>query len=178
MTRQCGDCQACCRILPLRELDKPANTKCEYQRFGKGCVRYARRPVPCVLWSCAWLTGEDTADLRRPDRSHYVIDIVPDFATVANEGVEPARIEVVQIWIDPAYPDAHRDPALRDYLERRAAERKIGLIRYGSNKAMALIAPSISGTGQWVEKHSDCVERQHTAAEIQAALAAQQESVA
>ena len=62
---------------------------------------------------------------------------MPDFVTLGEPGRE-TPIEVVQIWVDPNYPDAHRDPALRAYVERRGLEGKIALIRYGNADAWAL----------------------------------------
>ncbi len=83
--RKCGDCSLCCKLLPMPELAKPANKRCKHQRYGKGCAIYARRPDSCRTWSCRWLLGEGTDDLPRPDRSHYVIDPMPDFVRMVNK---------------------------------------------------------------------------------------------
>jgi len=32
MNRTCGGCTLCCKLLPVRELKKPANTRCQHQR--------------------------------------------------------------------------------------------------------------------------------------------------
>lgn len=172
MNRQCGDCTLCCKLLPVRELKKLAGARCAHQRHGKGCAIYGRHPPSCALWSCVWLSGRDAADLRRPDRSHYVIDIMPDFITAVPQGQTPIRLPVIQVWIDPNFPDAHRDPALRAYIEKRC-EQEGGLaaiIRYDSAKAFVLFPPAISSDGQWHEEHSGQLVEAHTAAEIAAAL--------
>lgn len=147
--------------------------RCEHQRFRKGCAIYASRPHSCALWNCRWLVEDDTADLRRPDWSGYVIDIVPDFITIQDDKTGAKHIvQIVQIWIDPRRPLAHRDPALRAYLERRAAEGIAALVRFDSKDAMVLIAPALSNTGEWIEHTSTQSEgRDHSAAEIVAALA-------
>jgi hypothetical protein len=81
----------------------------------------------CRLWSCRWLVEDDTADLRRPDRSHYVIDMMPDFVPCGTtRAATLSTFNACKFWGDPPYPDAHRDPALRGDLERRADERIIG----------------------------------------------------
>src|SRR5580765_5282061 len=100
--RACGDCQLCCKLLPMPELDKPANTRCQHQKFKTGCAIYTRRPRGCMYWSCRWLLGVDTADVPRPDRAHYVIDPTPDFIRMIDNttGELQANIEVVQVWID------------------------------------------------------------------------------
>lgn len=69
--------------------------------------------------------------MSRPDRTHYVIDVMPDFITlVYDETGALTNVEVVQIWVDPSYPDAHRDPALRAYIERRGEEGIAAIVRY------------------------------------------------
>lgn len=167
--RQCGDCQLCCKLLPVRSIGKLAGERCKHQRHSKGCSVYAnlaRVSPECRLWSCRWLVEDDTADLRRPDRSHYVIDLMPEFITLQDENGALEQIQVVQIWVDPRYPDAHRDPALRDYLERRAGERIIGLVRWGSEEGMALFPPSLSSPPIWHEKRSNAVTATHTPEEL------------
>src|SRR5215467_12304608 len=127
MTRQCGECQLCCKLLPmkagqdritsktaevlmesglakpaefdgmLRDFDKPAGARCPHQRHHKGCGVYARRPFSCRVWNCRWLAGDDAADLSRPDRVHYVIDIMPDVIRVSQEGEPPIDVPAIQV---------------------------------------------------------------------------------
>jgi hypothetical protein len=136
----------------LPEFDKPAGKPCPHQSHHRGCKVYSRRPFGCRYWNCRWLVNDDTADLRRPDRSHYLIDLVPDFVTAEpHDGSEPTNIEVVQIWVDPKHRDAWRDPALLAYLERRGQEGKAALIRFSSTEALTVFPPSMSGDGKWHE---------------------------
>jgi hypothetical protein len=130
----------------IRDFDKPAGKRCKHQRHGKGCAVYEYRPMGCRIWSCRWLVGDDTADLRRPDRAHYVIDMMPDFVSIDDD-----RVQVVQIWIDPDYPDAHRDPALREYIERRGRDGILALVRFSPRIGMLLIPPNMASDGQWHE---------------------------
>jgi hypothetical protein len=156
--RQCGDCQLCCRLLPVRELEKPANTRCRHQSFAKGCGVYRKPGMPpsCALWNCRWLVNNDTADMRRPDRTHYVIDIMPDYIKlVPAAGGEPITIAVVQIWCDTKFPDAHRDPELRAYLARRGEEGIAGLVRYSSSAAFTIFPPAMADDGQWHEQSGE-----------------------
>jgi hypothetical protein len=177
MNRQCGDCQLCCKLLPMKngttfdhpesralfghpetipEFFKPAGERCPHQRHHKGCNVYAKRPLGCRIWNCRWLVNDDTAAMRRPDRSHYVIDLIPDFVRIdQQDGSEPVPVQVVQVWIDPDYPDAHRDPALRAYLAR-LGERDgiIALIRVNATEAFTLWPPAMCPDGQFNELHS------------------------
>lgn len=175
--RKCGRCSLCCKLLPMPELKKPANTPCRYQRFGKGCTVYARRPLSCQTWSCRWLLGVDTGDMPRPDHCHYVIDPIPDFVRMVNQetGELQVNVEVVQVWLDPGFPDAHRDPALRRYLLRRGDENVAALIRLNGQDAFALFPPQMA-QGEWREVHAkNAPEGQHSLADF---FAAQQENKA
>ena len=116
--RRCGGCTLCCKLLPVEEIGKHAGERCRHQRWGKGCAVYRRGlPVSCSLWSCAWLADAGAAGLPRPDRAHYVVDIVADTVRVVpHDGTPPTLLSVIQVWLDPAFPEAHRDPALRAYI--------------------------------------------------------------
>jgi hypothetical protein len=173
-TRQCGECTLCCKLLPVRSLNKGAGERCKHQSHARGCKVYARLASvspECRLWSCRWLVNDDAGDLRRPDRSHYVVDIMPDFVSLRDDATgELQHIQVVQIWVDPKFPDAHRDPALRAYLERRAEENIIGLVRWDDELGMAIFPPALSADGQWHEKRSGVRTKGHSPAELVAAL--------
>lgn len=151
------------------EFDKPAGVPCPHQSH-KGCKVYARRPFGCRVWNCRWLTGDDTADLRRPDRSRYVIDIMPDFITMEH-GNGATNIQVVQVWVDPKTPNAWRnDPALLAYLDRRGKDGIAALIRFNGSDAIAVFPPSMSDDGQWREQTGRSTG-QHRGTELFAGLA-------
>jgi hypothetical protein len=156
MTRKCNECTLCCKLVPVKELEKPANTRCQYQRQIKGCTIYhdLKMPISCSLWNCRWLVNDDTNDLARPDRAHYVIDIMPD-SIIAQDQDRIIQVQTVQIWCDPNWPDAHRDPKLREYLLRRGEEGIVGQIRYGSEYAIILIPPNMNMEKKWIEKPGD-----------------------
>jgi hypothetical protein len=151
MTRKCGDCTLCCRLVPVAELHKKGGERCVHQRFN-GCAIYASRPVSCRAWSCRWLVDEECAELRRPDRSHYVVDIMPDYVTCEQDGNEFV-VPVVQIWCDPKYPNAHRDPMLRAYLHKLWKEKgMIALVRFSDDTGLSLLPLA---NGSFIEKTSD-----------------------
>src|SRR5262249_15036772 len=103
--------------------------------------------------------ADSAGKTSRPDRAHYVIDIVPDvIRAVPDNGDPPYDVEVVQVWVDPDYPDAHRDPALRAFLEH---EKTAAIVRYDSRRAFTLIPPSRSNDGKWIELESTITERAH-----------------
>lgn len=164
--RRCNECTLCCKLLPVPQLQKPANTRCAFQRAGKGCTLHQspRYPSHCSIWACAWLSG---ADLPRPDRAHYVVDPLIDFIELEHPAAGRVRIDVVQVWVDPRHPDAHRDPALRAYLAAAALKfNRAALVRYDATRGITLFAPSMTNTGDWIEGASTSLGRDHTPAEI------------
>ena len=75
----------------------------------------------------------------------------------------------VQVWVDPARREAHRDPALRRYLQRVSDEHgAVAIIRWSSSEGFVLVPPNRSDTGDWLELSGNMI----TAAAIQAKLAA------
>lgn len=152
--RACGGCTECCLVMPISELKKPAGTACVHQRCGKGCSIYPSRPMSCRAWSCLWLRGAPL--LRRPDRGHYVVDMIPDFVTFdPNDGSEPTRIPVLQVWLHPNHPEAHRDEGLRAFLEAR---KQIALIRLSATDGFLLLPPAVCSDGKWHEYRSENAE--------------------
>lgn len=172
--RKCGDCQLCCRLLAVKAIDKKAGERCRHQKFHKGCAVYRKPGMPpeCAIWNCRWLTSDDTANLRRPDNAHYVIDIMPDFVTARdNDTGKTFDIQVVQVWVDPSYPFAHRDPALRAYLNRRGKDGIAAIIRYDGSRGFTLFPPSMTGE-DWITIEGQSTGRDHTPREIHEALGA------
>lgn len=153
--RQCGDCQLCCTLLPVVEINKPASKRCQHQRFGKGCNIYPDRPPACKLWSCMWIL--DTDLIGRPDRVHYVVDPMIDMVAGSNHVGEVVHAQATQVWCDPKHPNAHRDPALRAYLLTLPTQG-LAIIRYSSKEGFLLVPPERSHTGDWYEKESHYVE--------------------
>jgi hypothetical protein len=173
MRRQCGDCQLCCKLLPVRSIHKKAGERCRHQKFGKGCAVYHKPGMPfeCAVWNCRWLVNDDTADLPRPDRAHYVIDLMPDYVThINNETGERQAIQVVQIWVDPKHPEARHDPALRRYMFRRAQEGIAAIIRFSDRIAVAIFAPPFDAGGKWHEITRGIQETTHAFTDIVQAL--------
>ena len=165
MTRKCGACQVCCKLLPVRELSKPANTRCKHQRHGKGCMIYGKAPMSCALWNCRWLVN-DAGETSRPDHAGYAIDIMPDFLTLDQEDGQ-TNVPAIQIWADPARPLAYRDPALYAYLASQWEERQaLGLVRFDSKAALVLIPPAWSGAKHWIEQGGVPAGREHSFREV------------
>ena len=95
----CNGCTVCCKVMKIRELDKPANTWCADCKIGVGCGIYETRPESCRVYECIWLQTQSLdkpiAAALRPDRSRVVIG-------TTNGG------EDVVLYVTPERPDAWR----------------------------------------------------------------------
>lgn len=72
--RECGECTACCEVMIVPELQKPANNKCVYAN--NGCSMYEHRPPTCRDWNCLWVQGR-FGNKERPDKTKFVSWIMP-----------------------------------------------------------------------------------------------------
>lgn len=145
--RACGTCNLCCKLVPVDALEKPANTWCQHAVKKAGCGIYADRPIGCRNWSCMWLGDpRATAALARPDHAKYVVD---EGADVIKLNGEP--LGVMQVWVDPGYPNAWRsDEALKALMLKMARAAKLGtIVRHGNDGAFVVLPPPVSPSGEW-----------------------------
>jgi Fe-S-cluster containining protein len=167
--RVCGSCQVCCKLVPVSSIHKPAGVRCRHSKHGKGCSIYADRPYACRVWFCSWLADPETTGLPRPDRAHYVIDPTPDYITLRFDNEpEPRTVPVLQVWVDPAFPEAHRTPGLRAYMFRYAEKfRAATIVRFSNTSAITFFPPPISSDGLWHEvSNGVIIARSHDEREI------------
>ena len=153
ISRQCGDCQLCCRLLPVPPLNKKGGQRCEHQKFGTGCAVYNSPAMPsaCRVWYCRWIVNDEVT-MPRPDRAHYVIDMLPDEMALTNDEGQRVVYAAIQIWVDPAYwVRVMNDKALFKWIEHKADKHGTpAMLRRKPGHAVGVIAPSISPTGKWV----------------------------
>jgi len=163
MERKCGDCSLCCKLVPVKSIGKPGYTRCRFQRH-KGCLIHdtPNYPGDCAVWACRWLLNA-AGETSRPDRTHIVIDIMPDYVTVILPNGEPQQIEAVQCWVDPKYPEAHEDKDFRDFVETLAMDGVLCLLRYPDGVAKMLFAPSMMPDNKFYLREDGMTkEEQHT----------------
>jgi hypothetical protein len=159
MTRECGDCQLCCRLLPVVSLDKIANQKCEFQKFHKGCTVYntKRMPIECRVWQCRWIVSQLPDNIARPDRVHYVVDVMPDNIVIQDHEAGKSHImECIVVWCDPKHPLAYRNPELYDWV---AAQNKVLMVRMNSRDSIIVFPPALNSTHEWAEVTTEAHER-------------------
>lgn len=97
---RCGSCSMCCKLMGIKELNKPAGEWCQHVCKGKGCSIYEDRPLSCVEYKCLWLMSQDEEFKwpieARPDKSKVVLSL----------NTQENGSETVVAHVDPNHPDA------------------------------------------------------------------------
>lgn len=81
--RTCGECQACCEVLGVKELEKPHLTPCKHQ-CPTGCAIYSLRPKTCQIYECLWLSGNLKDEDVRPDLIGIIFDAPSEVSRIEN----------------------------------------------------------------------------------------------
>jgi hypothetical protein len=93
-----------------------------------------------------------------------VIDIVPDHVDLEDQdtGYE-RRVDVITVWVDPAYRDAYRAPELRAFMQKMALEYHLAtIVRWSSTEAVTIFPPPFDKDGgEWHEMRGRMVHRDH-----------------
>ena len=92
-SRTCGDCSLCCKIMGVKQIDKPRNVWCRHCDVGVGCRIYEERPQTCRDYDCRYLIDPRLPEAWRPTTAKMVVN------------KDPTR---VVIQVDPHRPDAWR----------------------------------------------------------------------
>ena len=113
---ECGECTACCTLLAVAELNKPARWTCDHAGC-QGCRVYDDRPMSCRAFNCLWLRGGLPSDPGlRPDKLGLMFDAFYSLAT------ERERCVAFELW-----NGACDEPRAAELLNRMAREREIDL---------------------------------------------------
>jgi len=97
--RSCGTCTLCCKLFPVRELDKAAGRWCPHVVQGRGCAIHPRRPTVCRQFFCQWLLNPDLGPEWKPENAKFVLSIYPGSNSLAVT-VDPTA---AQAWTKEPY---------------------------------------------------------------------------
>jgi len=75
--RDCGECNACCKLPGLPEMGKGTWEWCSHCRIGgtEGCGIYDSRPSACSSFNCAWRADDTLAEHMRPDKCRMMVTV-------------------------------------------------------------------------------------------------------
>ena len=62
----------CCKLMGIKEIDKPVNKWCPHAKPGCGCSIYHDKPPSCNVFECLWLQTELGPEYK-PDRIKGVL---------------------------------------------------------------------------------------------------------
>ena len=141
--RSCGECNVCCSILEVKELEKKFNQRCPHL-CERGCGIYETRPQACREWFCVWVVGT-APDAERPDRSGVVLEQAHAHAANGKAGVMP----VVAYEIRPGAFDSYWGDRM---LKRLSRKLLIGLVPFGGEQPTRFIGPpeQLRADVEWV----------------------------
>ena len=129
MSRDCGTCTLCCKVMGIVELEKPKGVWCDHAVPGRGCAIYDKRPDSCRVFSCLWLLDEQLGEEWKPEKSKLVI--VPD-----NDG------RATRVYVDASSPEAwKREPyhrSLLDFMHKGMPEGRLLFINVGDKHGLLL----------------------------------------
>ena len=107
--RQCGDCSLCCKLLAIKELNKPVNEWCTHCNH-TSCMIYDTRPESCREFECLWMQAPVLLpESLKPSRSKVVLSSTEDG-------------EAIVAHVDQTYPRAHMEGPMKAFL-RKIAEK-------------------------------------------------------
>lgn len=103
----CDGCTLCCKVMKVKELNKPNHMWCEHCQIGVGCNSYETRPETCRIYECFWLKTQRLPKsmplMLRPDKCKVVIGTV-------HEGEE------LVFYVSPERQDAWNKGALEKFV--------------------------------------------------------------
>jgi hypothetical protein len=74
--RSCGTCTLCCKVYPIKALEKPAAKWCTHCMPGKGCSVWGeQQPDQCRSFFCQWMYDATLGPEWKPDVARFVMNI-------------------------------------------------------------------------------------------------------
>lgn len=96
------------------------NIMCKHVVKGLGCGIYKERPLSCASFQCVWLLRENLPEELKPNKCHAVI---------ASYEEQP---NMVSVYVDPGYPQAHKEGLLAWTIDELIKQRVLVLVAVGS----------------------------------------------
>lgn len=156
MSRQCGECTLCCKLIPVEEINKERGKWCKFAKSHKGCMVYHKPafPLSCGVWTCLWQSGQ-IPEWAWPHKIHCVFDIAMETLSVTdNKTGKTEHLQAMQCWVDDKYPEAYRSKEARWIIEQAAQRGYPTIIRFVDPwKGLVIWAPPFFET--WTEVPSE-----------------------
>lgn len=140
--RPCGPCKVCCRVIGIRELEKPPGVQCKHVNPNMahpkiGCTIYENRPGGCRDFLCLWAEGGPQNLITDDDRPDQLGIMLWSFRSQTGKPV---------VGIAEAKPDALGRPRVQRIVDEIShAGFEICFMFYDGK------VTSVPGTEKWQE---------------------------
>ncbi|MCB1748551.1 MAG: hypothetical protein H6977_11820 [Gammaproteobacteria bacterium] len=141
MSRECGDCTLCCKVLGI-EAEGFASAQGEWcvhcDKAGGGCRIYDTRPEECDLFSCLWLQQPELPEELKPSRCRVVIGWYDD---------------MFYLYVDPGRRDAWQRAPVKDWIQAATSQGAPvavsinGKVVWANDSARRIVAARGAGQG-------------------------------
>lgn len=157
MERSCGECEACCVVMGVKEIGKYPGQECMNQTKGKGCAIYAERPESCARFLCVWIQtaakGGILDDRDRPDRCGVMLLASGDHSAFSRGTGIPVTI------CHEVFPGAFRMYHGTRLINKLKKKLVLVLVPYGglgSGEHRTLVGPPllVRRAHEWLTKQS------------------------
>ena len=113
----CGACSACCYLMAVPDIQKPACVHCAHEaRPHGGCLVYGTdaKPQACSDFACLWLVSQS-----RPTAERMIYGVRPDRSKVMmHDARDEDNPNVMYVHVDPAHPGAWRWAPILDHINQ------------------------------------------------------------
>src|SRR5579863_8285525 len=115
MSFGCGSCNLCCKLLEIRDIQKPARIWCWHAlRPHGGCaVHNLGKPEVCASWQCLWLNSQSRVDPN--DKMPW--ELRPNNSYVVFGPWDQEDETKLFVHVDPEHPQAWQSLAVQHQLE-------------------------------------------------------------
>ncbi len=84
--QKCGECNLCCKLLDIDEVNSKHNEWCVHCVQKVGCMIYEKRPDECKNFNCAWSQMDYAGIEMRPDKCGALFEKFTDHLIVGVTG--------------------------------------------------------------------------------------------
>jgi hypothetical protein len=98
---ECGECTACCELLPVTKIRKPAGVVCEHLEDGN-CNINDSKPYECSGFECVYRQTDEAPISLRPDNCKMVFQRMTDRMCIGalhpeHDITEAAKIQIASL---------------------------------------------------------------------------------
>jgi hypothetical protein len=131
--RSCGDCDVCCNILEVRELNKKPYCNCIHRAEAGGCGKYDSRPSICNEWSCSYILGLIPEDIElRPNK----IGVMFYPVSAKNNDLNMSMYMAQEVW-----PNARNSKEAQELIALFKA-KMLTMIRHYNSEKFTYVGPA------------------------------------